>query len=190
MVNSGTNNWGDFCTYCGVEQSGEFPRKCANGHYTYPAPVAVSVALQPVSHNGKIGILTVQRGINPYKGHYALPGGFMDNGEHPAQSAVRELFEETTLVQPINDAMYFSSDVGGSHSDKDPRSHTMHFFIMPVLDSTAIDLGLNNNEVQSLSILFLSEDKNGMEKENGEVVQLCFTTHHKAALDFLQSSGG
>jgi ADP-ribose pyrophosphatase YjhB (NUDIX family) len=178
------NQWGDFCTYCGLQLIGDFPRKCANGHFTYPSPVAVGVALQPVSVNGRIGILTVQRNINPYKGEFALPGGFVDNHETARIGAVRELSEETPIHNNIERAEYFTEASGGSHRENDPRSHAMYFYKMPVLDK--IDHDFKNDEVQSLAIIFLSADRSGLENENGEKITLCFSTHHNAALKFLQ----
>ncbi|CAB5214717.1 COG1051 ADP-ribose pyrophosphatase [uncultured Caudovirales phage] len=40
-------------------------------------------------------VLLIKRKNNPYAGHWALPGGFIDPGETPMQAALRELVEET-----------------------------------------------------------------------------------------------
>lgn len=41
--------------------------------------------------------LTLVRGQAPYRGRWELPGGFVEAGEHPATSVIREVFEETGL---------------------------------------------------------------------------------------------
>jgi len=42
-------------------------------------------------------VLLIERGHDPYKGKWALPGGFMEWGESCKQAAARELLEETSL---------------------------------------------------------------------------------------------
>ncbi|MGW2370530.1 NUDIX domain-containing protein, partial [Streptomyces sp. NPDC001667] len=48
-------------------------------------------------------VLLVERGWDPYEGHWALPGGHIDLGETSLDAAVRELEEETGVhVSPAD----------------------------------------------------------------------------------------
>ncbi len=42
-------------------------------------------------------ILLVKRSVEPKKGNWCLPGGFIETGESPEKAGLRELFEETGL---------------------------------------------------------------------------------------------
>jgi ADP-ribose pyrophosphatase YjhB (NUDIX family) len=46
-------------------------------------------------HNDRV--LLVQLNYGPFKGHWILPGGMLEDGEHPHEAAVREFKEETNL---------------------------------------------------------------------------------------------
>jgi 8-oxo-dGTP diphosphatase len=48
--------------------------------------------------DGELHALVIRRGWEPYKGAWALPGGYVDAGEDVAETAPRELFEETGLT--------------------------------------------------------------------------------------------
>lgn len=177
-------HWGSFCTFCGFELSGDFPKKCANGHMTWLSPVAVGVALQPVIRNRKTGLLGVQRNIPPHKGGFSLLGGFTDNTDTPPETVVRELFEETGLTKKPEDASYFWSFAGSSHNDADPRRHTVNFFSLPPLKDEDVDWSRSDHEVSKLILIELDENKQSL-TIGGEKTELCFSSHHEAALRFL-----
>jgi ADP-ribose pyrophosphatase YjhB (NUDIX family) len=64
----------------------------------------------------KLTVLLIRRGGHPYKGCWALPGGFLNPGETIEQCALREV-EEETAVKPVS-----LMSVGlFSEPDRDPR---------------------------------------------------------------------
>ena len=88
-----------YCGYCGalfVSPDAPYPRTCvACGRIHYGNPIPVVVLLVP-TENG--GLLVGKRGIEPKKDRWALVSGFMDLGETPEETGVRELFEEVGLA--------------------------------------------------------------------------------------------
>jgi len=61
---------------------------CGHVHYTNPKIVVGSV----VAHEGRI--LMCRRAIDPRKGYWTLPAGFLEENETPEQGARREALEE------------------------------------------------------------------------------------------------
>ena len=58
-------------------------------------------------------LLLVQRAIEPFKGYWDIPGGFLEAGEHPATGAVREVREETGLLIEPTELLGIFMDVYG-----------------------------------------------------------------------------
>lgn len=65
-------------------------------------------------------IVLVRRRNDPYKGSWALPGGFVEYGETVELAVLREVKEETGLDIDLK-------GISGvySHPDRDPRGHTV-----------------------------------------------------------------
>jgi len=65
---------------------------CGAVHFRNAKPSAGAVIVR----DGKV--LLGRRAHEPARGHWDIPGGFLDPWEHPAAGAVREVGEETGLV--------------------------------------------------------------------------------------------
>lgn len=93
------------CGYCGTKftEQEKWPRMCFRCYNeSYKNPIPIIVTLVPVHDDSRdvvcqCGWLIEQRGIEPQKGGWALPSGYIDFGETWQQAAVRELQEEVGL---------------------------------------------------------------------------------------------
>lgn len=116
---------------------------CTNGHYFWNNPkAAVAVAFL---RDGKI--LYSKRGIEPNKGMYDLPGGFVDFGETAYQAAIREIKEElgidigqhqlqlTEVYDNLYNSLVSSIDivflVSNWHGEPQPLSETQELWWGP-----------------------------------------------------------
>ena len=68
-----------------------------NYHYKYPHPSVTTDCVIFGFDGTRMKVLLVQRGIEPYKGRWAFPGGFLQMDESAEEGALRELREETGL---------------------------------------------------------------------------------------------
>jgi len=65
-------------------------------------------------------IILIQRDRDPYKGRWALPGGFVHNDESLEEAAMRELKEETGIGNVFLEQLYTFGDV-----QRDPRGRVI-----------------------------------------------------------------
>ena len=66
--------------------------------YKYPHPSVTTDCVILTFHEDRIKILLIKRGIEPYKGYWARPGGFLRMDESAEEGALRELREETGVT--------------------------------------------------------------------------------------------
>ena len=103
----------------------------ARGRYCYDHPhpaVTVDIVL---FHRAKSGahVLLIKRRREPFKGQWALPGGFVDKNESLEAAAARELREETGIDGIELEQIGAFGDPG-----RDPRGHTVTVAFGAVID--------------------------------------------------------
>ena len=78
--------------------------------YKYPHPAVAADCVVFGFDGRELQVLLIERGLDPYKGCWAFPGGFMKIDESAEDCAKRELAEETSLhVQMLKQLGAFSA---------------------------------------------------------------------------------
>ena len=95
------------------------PSSHASFCYEYPRP-ALTVDVVLLSAEVLPRVLLIRRKSAPFAGHWALPGGFVNEGERLVDAARRELREETGLEVNQLEQLYTAGDPG-----RDPRGWTV-----------------------------------------------------------------
>lgn len=98
----------------------ENPDRPGSYTYRYPHPAMTADCVVFGFDGEKLNLLLIERGIEPYKGYWALPGGFMRMNETIEECAARELFEETNLKH-----VYLDQFRVFSRPDRDPRERVV-----------------------------------------------------------------
>ncbi|MCB9586048.1 MAG: NUDIX hydrolase [Polyangiaceae bacterium] len=88
--------------------------------YEYPRPALTVDCVVFGLDEDDLKVLLVQRAGEPFRGSWALPGGFVDMEETTDQAALRELEEETGVRDVYLEQLYTFSGV-----DRDPRERVV-----------------------------------------------------------------
>lgn len=88
--------------------------------YKYEHPAVTTDCVIFTYEDWKLKVLLVRRGGEPYKGEWALPGGFLRSDETAKEGAMRELQEETGLVASAIGELGVFSD-----PKRDPRERVI-----------------------------------------------------------------
>ncbi len=88
-----------------------------NYNYEHPRPaVTTDAVIFNLMEDDKLNVLLIQRKNEPFKGQWALPGGFIEEDETLEQCVEREIKEETGL-----EGIKFYHLKAFSKPDRDPR---------------------------------------------------------------------
>ncbi|RKY25231.1 MAG: NUDIX hydrolase [Planctomycetota bacterium] len=144
--------------------------------YDWPRPmVTVDAAVFGLFEN-KVKLLLINRKNEPFKGKWALPGGFVDIDEELEDAAARELAEETGLINVQLEQMHTFGKVG-----RDPRGRQITIVFMGIATE-----GLNNikagddaAKAQWFDIKKLPED---MAFDHSEVAEFAIRKLHTPTL--------
>jgi 8-oxo-dGTP diphosphatase len=88
--------------------------------YEYPRPALTTDAIIIASFENKEFILLIERKFEPFKGYWALPGGFVNMDEELETACARELLEETGISEVELKQFHSFGTIG-----RDPRSRTI-----------------------------------------------------------------
>ncbi|HAS82807.1 MAG TPA: NUDIX hydrolase [Verrucomicrobia bacterium] len=88
--------------------------------YIYARPALTADCVVFGLDDEDLKILLIQRGQEPFKEQWALPGGFATVGEALEDTARRELSEETGLTNVFLEQLYTFSN-----PERDPREHVV-----------------------------------------------------------------
>jgi ADP-ribose pyrophosphatase YjhB (NUDIX family) len=139
------------CHFCGAafaETMTKFPRICAIcGKTTFRNPLPVAVLVIPIAN----GVLAVRRAIPPHVGKFALPGGYINDGETWQAAAVREVMEETGLVIEAEEVQIFDAKSA-------PDGTLLVFGLVEPLTAEQFPTFIANDEASELKIVTDSQE--------------------------------
>jgi len=104
--------------------------------------VAVDIVIFTIQQT-QLRVLLVKRGIKPFAGQFAIPGGFVLEEESLDQAALRELKEETGVGDVYLEQLYSFGDPG-----RDPRGRVISvaYFALIAADHSALAAGSDATE--------------------------------------------
>jgi 8-oxo-dGTP diphosphatase len=123
--------------------------------YDWPRPMVTVDAVVFTKTDDKTKVLLINRGKEPFKGKWALPGGFIDMDEELEDAVVRELEEETGLTGVRLEQMRTFGTVG-----RDPRGRQITIVFMGIVteEQTKIKAGDDAAQAQWFDIEKLPDD--------------------------------
>ena len=105
--------------------------------YEYPRPAfAADCVIFGKDETDDLKVLLIKRGNDPFQGHWALPGGFVDENEAVEEAANRELAEETGVTSVAMKLLGVYSKPG-----RDPRGWVISvafFTTVNIADCTVV----------------------------------------------------
>lgn len=127
--------------------------------------------------NGELCILMVKRGGHPFKGSWALPGGFVNAAESSEEAAVRELKEETNIDVSVGHLEQLKTY---SEPNRDPRMRVISTAYLALIPNAGIPVA---GDDAAEAHFFAVEDL--LNPAEGEEIKLAFD-HETIIRDGLQ----
>ena len=112
--------------------------------YEWPRPMVTADAVVFRFAKGKFWLLLIKRGNEPYKGKWAVPGGFVELEEELETAAARELEEEAGLVGVRLEQMRTFGAVG-----RDPRGRQITVVFMGIAEKGQDRLRAGDDAVEA-----------------------------------------
>lgn len=112
--------------------------------YEYPRPALTVDCVVFGLEASELKVLLIERDLEPFKGRWALPGGFVNMDETLEQAALRELQEETGLRDLYLEQLYTFGQV-----DRDPRGRVISVAYYALVDPRGLMLKASSDARQA-----------------------------------------
>jgi len=122
--------------------------------YEYPHPAVTTDIVIFTIRQDELKVLLINRGLPPYQGMWALPGGFVNLDESLEEGARRELEEETGVADVYLEQLYTFGE-----PDRDPRERviTVSWYALVPTDEIDIKAGSDAEGVSWIGMQDLPE---------------------------------
>lgn len=158
----------NYCSNCGsdaiafkIPEGDHFPRfvcdECGTIHYTNPNMVVGCIIVKDEK------IVLARRGIEPRKGYWNLPCGFLENDETIQQGAKREVYEETGLEVELENLhivynlpqanqvyLIFKASISGGKAQLTLESTEIDFFTLDAIPWDEIAFSSNSFAIKKI----------------------------------------
>jgi len=118
--------------------------------YNNSLSVTVDIVIFTI-REGELKVLLVKRALDPFKGVWAIPGGFVRNSESLENAAKRELEEETGVKNVYLEQLYTFGDV-----KRDPRGRVITTAYLALVNSDSFSLRAST-DVSEAKLFSVSE---------------------------------
>lgn len=117
--------------------------------YEYPRPALTVDCVVFGLDEEDLKVLLIQRGLEPFKGRWALPGGFVQMEESLEDAARRELAEEAGMRPGLLEQLYTFGDPG-----RDPRGRVVSvaYFALVKLTDHKVQAATDASEAAWFSV--------------------------------------
>lgn len=142
--------------------------------YQYPMPAVTvdAIVLRKNVHADKSEVLLIKRLNEPFKGLWALPGGFVEIDEELDDAVVRELQEETGVIHRSLKQIFTVGTVG-----RDPRYRTISVIYYGWFDESIMQVRAGDDA--SDAQWFEVNDMPSMAFDHMEIIKEAFCTINK-----------
>lgn len=156
--------------------------------------VVLSNAIKPAlrakdSDTYVLRVLLIKRDIEPFKGKWSLPGGFMDADKTADEAVTNKLALKTGVENYYKEQLYTYTDM-----DRDPRGRVISIGYIALVDKEDIDISHGKNEAKWFDIAIHHDEKHNVENvdivnEDGSKVELAFD-HQRIITDAIKRLAG
>lgn len=117
----------------------------------------------------ELKVLLLKRDAAPFKGEYALPGGFIHSEENSHQTALRVLREKTGIT-----SLYIEQVKTFDTKDRDPRGQVFSISYLALVNEEELPDGLDQSVAELFHLKNILNKKTGLAFDHKEIINYAY----------------